>query len=153
MHEIISSSATVMTFHEFSSSSFHLDFLHFSLSFSQISHKIFFLQNFHSRPTFGDENFASSSYFMVDTRNCHILDYFSDTPNQIKHLFFSFFYPLLSEPPEAKHVKRLSWIEIQTQTERNWGFFFLSDLENDFPPTRWCWSVFRVLSPLAQWHS
>lgn len=41
--------------------------------------------------------------------------------------YFFCFYFLLFEPPEAKHVKRLTWIKIQTQTERNWDFPF--DLE------------------------
>lgn len=59
--------------------------------------------------------------------------------------------PLLSEPPEAKHVKRLSWIEIQTQTESVWDFplacRFLEERKTCFMCTFLVWCA----SP--HWHS
>lgn len=127
----------------------------FSIFFFSFSHKIFLSQNFHFSDRWEFRCFALLYGRHAQLSHPRLL--FTDTPNQIKHWFFSFFYPLLSEPPEAKHVKRLSWIEIQTQTERSWGFSFLFDLETDFPlvleriscafPTgtvtqlSWCWGA------------
>lgn len=55
-----------------------------------------------------------------------------------------FFYPL-SEPPEAKHVRRLTWIKIQTQTERNWDF--PSELEKNI------FTFSPDLLVFSHWHS